>query len=48
MIMDIYGIGVIIAGIAGIIFTLKNDKDKMYISLIILFFIILLKYLIGN
>lgn len=46
--IDIYGIGVIVSAIMAIIFTIKNDKEKMYVSLMILFFILLLKFIIGK
>ena len=44
-IIDIYGVGVLISGIAGIIFILKDDAKKAFISWMILIFILLLKYM---
>ena len=48
MIIDIYGIGIIVSAIMAIIFTIKNKKDKMYISLMLLFFILILKLILTN
>jgi len=41
--ITIYDVGVIISGVCGIIFTLKNDMKKALVSLVILFAIMYLK-----
>lgn len=43
--IDIYGVGIIIAAIASIIFLIRGQKDKALISIIIFLVIMLLKYI---
>ena len=44
--IDIYGIGILISGIAGIVFILRDEIKKAQVSGMILLFIILLKYML--
>jgi len=43
--LDIYGIGILISSIAGIIFVMKDEIKKAQVSIMILLFILLLKYM---
>tara|TARA_Y100000034_G_scaffold105193_1_gene132302 strand:- start:3 stop:149 length:147 start_codon:yes stop_codon:yes gene_type:complete len=45
--LDIYGIGILISGIASVVFFLKNEEKKALISFIILLAIMLLKFLLA-
>lgn len=44
--LDIYDIGTIISTILAIVFLLKEEKEKALVSIIILFAIMLLKYML--
>jgi len=44
--LDIYGIGIIISGIAAAVFFLKNEEKKALVSFIIFLAIMLLKFLL--
>jgi len=45
--VNIADVGIIISAIATIIFAIKGDKDKMFVSLIIFPAIMLIKYLLS-